>query len=321
MIHFNDKTAYKLLHTKPCTGLALCKSSARPVWDFVLLIKRTLTMKKTLSFLVLGLLVLPCLSFASFDTSLKYGNKGQAVTELQDFLVDQGYLTGSPTGNFYSLTLKAVKAFQVANKLPGTGFFGPQSRAKASELLDLADSDTAEQAETGTVAAPVVQPKPTQSVTDTATQAKLDDLTKQLQAQNDYLNTIAQNTAPVVQSSVMETPEMTCSMTSDTPDEDGNVNLTWTSENIPDGVTGDLYASGGGHNGSQVVYGRVAQGLAQSGTMKAPQGTRGYIYRLTFAYRPNVRADLLKSHCYAVFGGNGESPATPTVPEGINLVL
>src|SRR3989344_1787234 len=85
--------------------------------------------------ILLGLLLVSPTALASFDASLKYGAHGQDVIELQEFLIDQGCLTGEATGNFYSLTLKAVKCFQVAQGLPETGYFGPMSRAKANEIL------------------------------------------------------------------------------------------------------------------------------------------------------------------------------------------
>lgn len=150
MICFYNKTLYKLSQTKPRIEAALCESLVALMRGFVLLIKQTFTMKK-LS-LVLGVLLLPSLAFASFDVSLKYGAKGDAVRELQEFLVEQGTLIGSPTGNFFALTLKGVKDFQTKNGLPATGFFGPQSRAKANDLLDITASDSAEQQETGTIA-------------------------------------------------------------------------------------------------------------------------------------------------------------------------
>lgn len=102
------------------------------------------------------LLIIPVTSEAAFDVSLKYGAKGSAVIELQEFLTSQGVYTGPITGNFYSLTLQGVKAFQTANLLPSTGYFGPMSRAKANDLIaaDLSSSDQEEVQEFGSVSAP-----------------------------------------------------------------------------------------------------------------------------------------------------------------------
>ncbi len=156
-------------------------------------------MKKILIGLVLGLMLVPSLVFASFDVNLKYGAKGDVVKELQDFLIEQGVMTGNSTGNFYSVTLRAVKAFQTANNLPSTGFFGSMSRARANQLLAL--SDTAEQAETGTITPPVVQ---VAQVQDTATQqqiaalnAQVALLNQQAQTQTQYQQQIATNTTPI----------------------------------------------------------------------------------------------------------------------------
>lgn len=95
---------------------------------------------------ILALLVLvPSISFAaSFDTNLRYGSHGAGVLELQEFLTAQGVYSGPISGNFFSLTLAGVKAFQVQqNVVPVSGFFGPLTRAKALAQLDasLAESD------------------------------------------------------------------------------------------------------------------------------------------------------------------------------------
>ena len=110
-------------------------------------------MKKILVSVFVFSILLPTLAFASFDTSLKYGSKGSAVNDLQDFLVSQGFLKGKVDGSFGLVTLNAVKAFQSANGLSSDGYFGKASRAKANDVLAtiLQPSNTAEQAETGTI--------------------------------------------------------------------------------------------------------------------------------------------------------------------------
>ncbi len=58
------------------------------------------------------------------------------VRRLQDFLIKGGYLKiSSSTGNFYTLTREAVWAYQLRNGIPGTGYFGPLTRAKVNETL------------------------------------------------------------------------------------------------------------------------------------------------------------------------------------------
>lgn len=110
-------------------------------------------MKKIISILLPLLLVTGVFADSAFNTSLRYGSRGQDVREMQEFLIDQGYLTGSVTGNFYALTLKAVKQFQAKNGLSASGFWGPLTRQKAIELTDLKASD--DEATT----TPVVVPK------------------------------------------------------------------------------------------------------------------------------------------------------------------
>ena len=71
-----------------------------------------------------------------FNTNLKYGMTNNAdVKKLQECLT---YLKLFPTrdyftGNFYSITLKGIKAFQVLNNINPIGIVGPKTRAKLNE--------------------------------------------------------------------------------------------------------------------------------------------------------------------------------------------
>lgn len=115
-------------------------------------------MKKITTILLPLLMVTSVFADSAFTMNLKYGSRGQYVVEMQEFLIDQGFLTGSPTGNFYAMTLKAVKAFQSKNGLSVSGFFGPLSRQKANELTDLTKSD--EEAKDSPVVENATKPTP-----------------------------------------------------------------------------------------------------------------------------------------------------------------
>lgn len=109
------------------------------------------------------ILVFPFLASASIDTNLKYGNTGAGVTELQEFLISKGFLAGGyATGNFYSLTLAAVKSYQLSVGVPNTGYVGPMTREKINAELsvDLKDSNDEEVAVNPTPS-PVPTPAPT----------------------------------------------------------------------------------------------------------------------------------------------------------------
>jgi peptidoglycan hydrolase-like protein with peptidoglycan-binding domain len=69
----------------------------------------------------------PCISL---DKNLTLGMRGEPVNTLQTFLYQQRYLNVEATGYFGQVTLAAVKIFQTENGIPGTGYFGPLSRAK-----------------------------------------------------------------------------------------------------------------------------------------------------------------------------------------------
>lgn len=71
----------------------------------------------------------------NLSTNLRYGSSGtKDVSDLQQFLAENGYLASSPTGFFGKLTQAGVKKFQLDNKLPSTGLVGPMTRGKISEL-------------------------------------------------------------------------------------------------------------------------------------------------------------------------------------------
>jgi len=154
--------------------------------------------------LILGLFLVPSVVFASIDINLKYGARGTEVTELQEFLIDKGFLSGQATGNFFSLTLRAVKAFQVANGLPSTGYFGPMSRAKANQLLteDISTTNSAEITETGTTT------QPTNTNQLAILNQQIAELNKKLEEQK-QIQQQTQNTLQQTQQSVQQIQQNT----------------------------------------------------------------------------------------------------------------
>ena len=143
------------------------------------------------------LLFIPFIVGASFDRSLYYGLQSDPqVKELQDFLTDQGFYSGNITGNFFSLTLKAVKKFQAKEKLPQTGYFGSFSRQRANAILasSITESDREAINETGTSTPPVESPKTTNDVVKSI-QDQIALLTQQIA----LLQQIQQNTQQIVQ--------------------------------------------------------------------------------------------------------------------------
>lgn len=105
--------------------------------------------------LLVALLLLPISSSAFFDRDLYYGLTGTDVAELQELLADQGHFSATATGNFFTLTKKAVQLFQASKGIVQTGYFGPLTRAAANALLTNVTD------ETGTVISPVITPPKT----------------------------------------------------------------------------------------------------------------------------------------------------------------
>jgi peptidoglycan hydrolase-like protein with peptidoglycan-binding domain len=211
-------------------------------------------MKKIITIITFGIFIIPSLSFASIDNNLKYGNKGPQVIELQEFLIDKGFLQGSATGNFYSLTLKAVKSFQSANSIPTTGYVGILTRtAINTDLASETSSSTAEQlAETGTTTASTsTSPVITQlQLQNQFLQQQLSQLQTQVQIQQQQNQTIqqiqqdtrriAQNTTPVPTptptptSTPTSTPVIVGSLAINKADDSpsGNINRSATSSDM-----------------------------------------------------------------------------------------
>ncbi|GEM_PF-2068494 len=76
-----------------------------------------------------------------FTRDLYFGMRGDAdVARMQEFLRSQGYFAyPQSTGNYFGVTLTAVRAWQKAQGLsPVGGFFGPQSRAVANRTVTAA---------------------------------------------------------------------------------------------------------------------------------------------------------------------------------------
>ncbi|TSC96884.1 MAG: hypothetical protein Athens071426_384 [Parcubacteria group bacterium Athens0714_26] len=73
----------------------------------------------------------------TFEQNLHFGLKNDlGVTRLQQFLTEQGVYGGPINGNFFSLTLAAVKKFQENNGIvPVSGFFGVKSRETANQKI------------------------------------------------------------------------------------------------------------------------------------------------------------------------------------------
>lgn len=88
-------------------------------------------MKKA-SLILLLALALPVSAASSacirLSSDLSRGASGIAVTTLQTFLRDSGYLFASPNGHFGPATFSAVQAFQKARGISMTGTVGPLTR-------------------------------------------------------------------------------------------------------------------------------------------------------------------------------------------------
>lgn len=72
----------------------------------------------------------------TFDRNLYLGLRNDAdVSNLQEFLTDQGFYNQTISGNFFILTRNAVKKFQQAHGIKPSGYFGSLTRTVANKIL------------------------------------------------------------------------------------------------------------------------------------------------------------------------------------------
>jgi len=91
---------------------------------------------KKLAILAAFLALLPSAVFAAtFSHNLSYGTTGTDVSQLQQFLADEGLFSNSISATFGPATLKALMAFQMQEDISPTGYFGAQTRADANAIL------------------------------------------------------------------------------------------------------------------------------------------------------------------------------------------
>jgi len=172
---------------------------------------------------VVAVLVFSGVSLAHADVfteNLYYGLQNNSqVSQLQEFLTTENLYTGPVTGNFYFLTLAAVKSFQNQQGItPDAGYFGPKTRTAANVIADaeVGASNAEAISETGTSTPPVQAPGQSSSTPQlqltallqevallqqeltaqqSSTQA-LSNLQTQAQTQTQTLQQIAANTTP-----------------------------------------------------------------------------------------------------------------------------
>jgi len=131
-----------------------------------------------------------------FEKDLYFGFQGDSdVQKLQEFLKDQGYYSGPITGNFFSLTISAVKKFQGEQGItPVSGYFGPKTRTKVNKLLTSEGISAGGSVNKSEVTIPI-PPTPTKSTTNDV----VISLLAQIQLLQQQLNALQQQQAAQTQ--------------------------------------------------------------------------------------------------------------------------
>ena len=102
-------------------------------------------------------------SCVTLDNNMRYRMRdtqvNNEVSDLQDYLIAEGYLSGSITGYFGVATLKAVKSFQSNNGLLASGYVGPITRVKIKSLsCDVASTNPGIPTPPVVITPPVLKP-------------------------------------------------------------------------------------------------------------------------------------------------------------------
>ena len=95
---------------------------------------------------------------APTSSVLKTGTKGTAVKELQNKLIQLGYLTGKADGVYGAKTAEAVKAFQKASKLTADGVAGEKTLSKLNGTSTTTTAGTTATTTAATASASTVKP-------------------------------------------------------------------------------------------------------------------------------------------------------------------
>ena len=78
----------------------------------------------------------------TFKRTLKYGDSGERVAQLQTRLSELGFYNAKVSGGYYKVTKAAVKAFQAHNGLSADGIAGRCARADGAARCTIAATDS-----------------------------------------------------------------------------------------------------------------------------------------------------------------------------------
>lgn len=144
--------------------------------------------------LILTIMFLPTIASAQFTRDIYFGMRNSAdVVRLQEFLRGQGHFTYPvSTGNYFTVTLEAVRSFQKANGVsPIGGYFGPKSRALVNQLISKSAASATPGA-VGSKTTPVVSPQKgkivVSSVSGTSEAPEFESLVIENRSQNEKIS-------------------------------------------------------------------------------------------------------------------------------------
>lgn len=230
-------------------------------------------MKKTSLFIVFLSLFLVANSVKAesiFTKDLYFGIQNDSeVIKLQEFLMDEGLYSGPITGNFFSLTLKAVKSFQERESIsPVAGYFGPLTRTKANDIISKTVEASNNQAiqEVGT--APEISKSNSIQDQINSLLQQISSLQQQLQQSTTQTTTNTQipqfsnetqpiATQPTASEIIIPEIKPSCSIIGtinhNLSEDSYSVKIHWKTEGLTEPITGNI-SHNAGNNGGWIIY-------------------------------------------------------------------
>lgn len=201
----------------------------------------------------------------AFNKNLYFGLKNDAdVSNLQEFLKSQEYYAGPISGNYFLLTMEAVKKFQKANNINSTGYFGLKTRTAANKILETIVSGSGYEeksaTETSAQSLPVsstttTAPVSTPTIIPSVAATQIMTAASTVSVATTTPVTVSGTTSQTQTSATASSTAIVTLTASPNPVSDGSpTTLSWTSSNV------SSCTAGGAWTGSQPTYGSYLTG-------------------------------------------------------------
>ena len=99
----------------------------------------------------------PAVATNNFSRYLGFGDRGDDVLQLQEFLSNEGFLTATPNGHYGPATVSAIKKFQSNHGIRQTGSVGPSTLSALNRILSTTSTSLPPSTSTSAIQAQIQQ--------------------------------------------------------------------------------------------------------------------------------------------------------------------